>query len=369
MQLPIVFGQPLKSGTQTVVGSIPFKALSPLISIPLRNATTKVGYQRKPTPSRIKKLVAEIRKNGVDIPTAILINARDKSWKRAISRINGCGTFDLSAYRGKFSIVDGQHRTQALNTLYKESPTTFGDLKLQFVLMLGASETEELEQFYIVNSTAKSVKTDLALDLLKQRADQDGKVLQHLLETGQDWKVRAQGFVEELNKESNVWREKIRLANEEKRNTIIPSSAFVSSLKSYLDYQYIQALKPAKQYEILDTYWEGIRETVRAPFDRPNDYTLQKGIGVWAMHEIFPHVIEVVRSNGDSLLDPDSYKEVLEPMFENLEGENTKAEEVKGPDFWLIAPKGGVAGGYSSSAGKRVLLSKMIHALPEPEVE
>ena len=39
--------------------------------------------------------------------------------------------------------------------------------------MIGADETEEMTQFYVINSTAKSVRTDLALDLLKQRAEND----------------------------------------------------------------------------------------------------------------------------------------------------------------------------------------------------
>jgi hypothetical protein len=34
--------------------------------------------------------------------------------------------------------------------------------------MIGAGELEEMRQFYVVNSTAKSVRTDLVLDLLKQ---------------------------------------------------------------------------------------------------------------------------------------------------------------------------------------------------------
>ena len=44
---------------------------------------------------------------------------------------------------------------------------------IPFVCVLGASEREEMEQFYVVNSTAKSVRTDLAYDLLKQRAEND----------------------------------------------------------------------------------------------------------------------------------------------------------------------------------------------------
>jgi hypothetical protein len=47
------------------------------------------------------------------------------------------------------------------------------------------AEDEEMRQFYVVNSTAKSVRTDLALDLLKQQYDRDGRVMEQTIETSQ----------------------------------------------------------------------------------------------------------------------------------------------------------------------------------------
>src|SRR3989304_4985013 len=49
-----------------------------------------------------------------------------------------------------------------------------------------------------VNKTAKAVRTDLALDLLKQRAENDPRIMEALLESGQSWKVEAQAVAEEL---------------------------------------------------------------------------------------------------------------------------------------------------------------------------
>ena len=370
MIIPIVEGHTLNSGVKIVAGAIPFNLLGPLISTPWRNATTKEGYQRKPTRSRINKLVGELKAGKVDVPTAILINASHDSWKHSISNEhNGCLKFDLSKYQGKLSIVDGQHRVQALKILHEDSPDRYGDYKLQFVMMLGATENQELEQFYIVNSTAKSVKTDLALDLLKQRADQSGSIMNDLIASGQDWKVRAQGLVEELHSHSDIWRGKIRLANEDKGRTVLPSSSMVSSFKSFLKTPFAESMNFQQQYNLIDVYWQGIRGAIRQPFDSVPDYTLQKGIGVWAMHEILPIVMEIVRSNGDPLMESDSYVPVLETMFETLEGENKNAENVRGHEFWLTAPKGGAAGMFSSSAGKRVLKSKLINCLPRIEIE
>lgn len=370
MKIAVVEGQTLSSGVRTVVGSIALNDLADRISTPWRDARTKEGYQRRPTVARINKLVSDIRKNGVDIPTAILLNARDESWCQSIeNQSDGCLAFDLEKYAGTFSVVDGQHRVTALKELLDEDPDEYGLFRLQFVMMLGASNDQELEQFYIVNSTAKSVKTDLALDLLKQRALQDGKVMDNLIESGQDWKVRAQGLVERLADHSRIWRRRIRLANEPKGVTTIPSASYVTSLKKFLVHPYIQGQSEEDQYRLIESFWSGIEDAMPEPFEYPNSYTLMKGIGVWAMHEIFPTVIEVIRSRGDSLFEPRSHEAVVQPMLENLEGENASAEVVRGHEFWLTAPKGGAAGSYSSSAGKRVLASKLKQLLPKPEIE
>lgn len=367
----VVEGQRLKSGVRTVAGSVRFGLIHDKLSTPWRDARTKEGYQRKPAQGRVAKLMMEIRKGRVDIPTAVLLNAAHPSWESAcfFGEPSQCGFFDLSKYEGKFSVVDGQHRLLALKYLYDEDIERYSSYKIQYVMMLGASEREELEQFYVVNSTAKSVKTDLAFDLLKQRADSDGLVMTALIESGQEWKVEAQALTEMLAERSDIWRRKIRMANEEKGITIIPSSSFVTSFQKMLNNPFFKKISLSKKFELIECYWQAIRDSMPEPFSKNDDYTLLKGIGVWAMHEIMPSVVEIVRSRGDSLFEKDSYIPVLMSMFEALDGENKNADTVRGADFWLTAPKGGAAGSYSSSAGKRVLISKLMQGLPEPEME
>ena len=369
--LAVVKGQTLTSGVQTIVGSFHFQSIHDRIQTPWRDSRTKEGYQRKPAHNRIAKLMMEIRKGRVDIPTAVLLNAPHMSWEQSfVDRGEGeCCSFDMVKYFGKFSVVDGQHRLTALKYLYDEDEERYGSYKIHFVMMLGASKDEELEQFYIVNSTAKSVKTDLAFDLLKQRADHSGLVMTGLIESGQDWKVEAQALTELLAEESEIWRGRIQLANEPKKRTTIPSASFVTSMRKFLNYPFVRNLSRDKKFELIENYWRGIRASIKDPFNKPDDYTLLKGIGVWAMHEIFPEVIEIIRTNGDQLFDENNYVPILSAMFEDLEGENKNADLVKGADFWLTAPNGGAAGSYSSSAGKRVLISKLLQNLPEPDIE
>lgn len=370
-EIPVIMGQVLSSGVKTIVGSVRYMHLHERLFTPWRDARTKQGYQRKPAQGRILKLMMEIRRGRVDIPTAVLLNARHGSWGGALKERadSDCSTFDLGAYKGTLSVVDGQHRLAAFRGLMAEDPAKYGDFKIQFVMMLGADEGQELEQFYIVNSTAKSVKTDLAYDLLKQRAEHDGKVMTGLIESGQNWKVEAQAITEMMAENSDIWRNRIRLANEDRGITTIPSASFVTSLRKFLNYPLLKNVGRERKFLILESYWRGIRSAMPDPFKESQKYTLMKGIGVWAMHEILPEIAELVRSNGGSLLEDENYSVLLQPMFDQLDGENKDADFVKGADFWLTAPRGGAAGSYSSSAGKRVLISKLLSGLPDLELE
>ena len=102
-------------------------------------------------------------------------------------------------------------------------------------------------------------------------------------------------------------------------------------------------------------------------FDDPQKYTLQKATGVAAMHTLLITLLELVRSKGQSVVDPDSYAHALPDSLLKLEGDTRDGEPARGADFWL-AGAGGAAGSYSSNAGRRVLVSKLRAQLPELEV-
>jgi DGQHR domain-containing protein len=339
--------------------------------IPYHDPRTKKGYQRPPQEPRINELVGDLRKERVDLPTAILLNLRDKEARRALHE----NALDVTSLRegttegGKFYVVDGQHRVLALKRLIEEfdSDGKWKRFMIPFVCMVGATEHEEMDQFYIVNSKAKSVRTDLALLLLRKRADEDDGVYEALIEKGRDWQVKAQKIVEALAEHSPVWRGRIRLPAMEKGDTTIPSASMVTSLKPLLASPYFGQLAEEQQLKLLDAYWRGVREVMRPAFDEPTRYAIQKGVGVITMHGILVHVIEIVRSSGGSVFEPDSYSKVLRRPLETLEGDDSRGLPVKGVEFWRAAD--GAAGSYSSSSGRRVLIAKIRQSLPHVEAE
>jgi DGQHR domain-containing protein len=367
--IPVVQGPTLRSGVSTAVGFMPAGVLIPnRYSIPYYDTRTKKGYQRPPQEARINQLANDLRKDRTDLPTAVLLNLRARDADEALAH-NGLvldppGVGDPA----KFYVVDGQHRILALEKLVREDPTLWTQFMIPFVCLLGASEEDEMEQFYIVNSTAKSVKTDLALALLRRRADADPDVLEALQERGRDWQVLGQAIVEKLSSESSIWKHLVRLPGMEKGETTIPSASFVMSLKAILASPYFAVLKVEQQIKVLDAFWHGIREILRPAFDDPTAFVIQKGVGVTAMHTILPQVVEIIRSKGASTADADAYRDVLKSPLLRLEGDDGDGNPVNGLEFWAVSPKG-AAGSYSSSAGRRVLAAKLRQLLPTVDVE
>lgn len=373
MKIPVVEGQRLNAGVRVFVGSIPVKYLLQLYKVPYRDSLKKEGYQRKPQDARISRFANALRSKRVDVPTSVLLNIRDVSVGDVIKSEDGTHylVIDEKEAKHRLYVVDGQHRVEAFRRLCDDDADKWGEYTLQFVVMIGAPIREEVNQFYVVNTEAKSVRTDLALDLLKHRAEADSRVMEEVIERGQDWKIEAQAITEDLNLNSAVWRSKIRMANSDKAESVIPSASFVVSLRPLLvNSPFYKTLSRDQRIKVLDAYWQGIRRALREPFDtNPEDYSLLKGIGVTAMHEMLVNAIEIIRNRGESVFDADAYTEVIEPVLSRLEGDNTEGENVRGADFWLNSKLGGAAGSYSSSAGKRVLFAKLRTLLPTLEVE
>lgn len=363
----IVSGTPLRSGTPLISGFLPVGAILGNFEIPYYNHTTKRGYQRQPQDSRINQLAAEIRKDRVDLPTAILLNIRSRDAVKAV-RSGKLHIQELLTTGSKFYIVDGQHRVLSFEKAVDEGWLAGRDFLIPFTCMLGADEDEEMAQFYIVNSTAKAVRTDLAYALIKRRAETEDGLMEALQERGKEWQVLGQTIVERLAVESVVWRGRIRLPAMEKPGTIIPSASMVASLKPLLSTPFFGRMNIEQQLRVLEAYWEGIRNVIRDAFDDPAEFSVQKGVGVTVLHVLLPEVLELVRDRGLSPTEPASFEKLLSKTLTEIQGENAEGEVVTGLDFWAVSPRGAV-GSYSSSAGRRVLIAKLRTLLPKLEMD
>lgn len=377
-KIPVVRGSDLRGGVGTVVGVMMADILVKRHNVPVHAShhVKKTGYQRVASRPRVNRLAANLNKRKVDLPTAVLLSIRDVSDNEVLSTDNeGRLILDLGEDGQEQNIptlyvVDGQHRIKALEKSITEDGTSrLRNFKIPFVCMLGATEEQEMEQFYVVNSNAKSVSTDLALALLKEMSQND-EFMQDLTSKGKKWQIQAQTATEMLAKSSSVWANRIRLANMPKGATTIPSASMVKSLETLFRHtSMFMAVKDAeKQMQIIDAYWKGIRKVLRKAFDEPRSYSVQKGIGVKALHGIFPLVIEHVRSKGKSIFSDAAYQDILDEPLNNLEGTNSNGEHVAGLEFWQTGKKGAVAT-YSSGAGENALIEALKLLIPPIEAE
>ncbi len=367
VRIPVLDAPPLRSGTPVVTGVVPVDVLVARHIVPRRDHTRKTGYQREVSTTRVNRLVAELKSGRVDLPTALLLNIRHFDRMSHRTQQDGRDFLSLGS-DDHFYVVDGQHRVEALLRLVEEDPAKWGTLAIAFVCLLGADEREEMRQFYVVNSTAKSVRTDLALDLLKQQAEADPNIMDGLIERSEDWKVRAQTIVEELAHVSPVWRGLIRFPGQVAGSTTIGNSGMVGSIKQLLATPYFGQLTSENQVKILDAFWQGLRKALPEAFDLPSDFALQKSTGVQVMHTVLISALEYIRSKGLSVIEPASYADAFSEALEDLQGDTRDGSVVTGLDFWRAGGEG-AAGSFSSNAGRRVLTAKIKARLPRPEVE
>ena len=371
----VVRGPTLRKNIKTVVGVMPAETLVRHHYVPHRNVVKDEGYQRNPTTSRITELARELKSQSVDLPTSVLLNIRNIEEDDLLTPTGGDNYRlnldpDKATGEHRLYVVDGQHRIYALKKAIEEYEVDIHNIKIPFVCMLGADEFHEMEQFHVVNSNAKSVRTDLALNLLKSRAQIDREFAESIEKKGQGWQVEAQILTEHLATSSSVWKGKIRLPNEPLNKTTIPSASFVRSLKPLLGQPTLfKSIKPVeRQAQVIDAYWKAIRRVLPEAFEEPASYNIQKGVGVEVLHAIFPVVIDSARSSGSgSLFNPKSYLPTIENALKEIEGLNGDGMPVQGVMFWSTG-RAGAAGAFASGAGKRRLAEFLLNLLPDVEL-
>ena len=237
-------------------------------------------------------------------------------------------------------------------------------------ITLGLGTTDEMKEFYEVNTNAISVKTDLAFTLLYRMAESDPELQQYLADSDKDWITRGQGVLRVLEGLEGPWKGRFQAANQRKKKgdgIIIPMPQFINSLKPVLEMPLLKRADSETIANILNAYWQGIEMVLPEPFEGdPSDFVIQKGQGTVALHRVLPQVIEVVRASAGRLGDPAPYADAMRRL-PDLNGEAVDADgnlvTKTGSEYWRV---GSVASGFSGDAGRR-RLARLIQAhLPAP---
>lgn len=368
----VIKGPTLRSGHELVVGVIAVEKLVRHAHVPTHHHERSVGYQREAQAARVSRLAAELLEEKVDLPTSVLLSLRDVRFEDVAEKLDDRSYLlrldpDKADAEHRLYVVDGQHRYLALKKALESGPR-LRNFKVVFTCMIGATEDDEMEQFYVVNTNAKSVRTDLALHIMKERAHRDPGFAGGLREKGEGWKVLAQELTEALGRSSGCWDKRIRFPNSPKAETTIPSSGLAKSFKPIADRTLLfQGNVPTEtRAQMIDAYWKAVREVYPEAFENPAGYNLQGAIGASTLHEVFPLVYELVRQNGGKGFTPECYRVHIEGPLLALEHVNGEGQVVSGADFWRKGSLGASAG-FSSGAGKRVLAEMLKDLFPVPD--
>jgi len=345
------------------VGFIRAKDLIPRTRISYREFEGSKGYQRLPSAPRVNSLSRSLVNRKVDLPTALLLNLREYDPAVHLVGSSDGGTF-LQLADDYLWEVDGQHRCEALKRALQDDYERFKDYTIPFVVGLGWPEAYEMEQFFVVNSNAKSVPTNIAYDILAELGQEVPGLMQDMEESGRAWQVHGQELAVELSTSSSIWVSRIQFSNEPKAMSTLQSAGFVNSLKPILSTAYFGRLTRGAQGKVMAAYWDAVKTILPEAFVEPQNYVIQKSLGVSVMHTIFSDVLELVRDSDSPVTEPSSYVRVMEHALVNLQGDTAGGVQVSGSDFWISGSQG-AAGTYSSSAGRRVLTARLRVMLPK----
>jgi DGQHR domain-containing protein len=165
-----------QNGTEMFLVAIPLKNLAELdirverfdasLFDKLRNGSItpeellqKQGYQRAIERNRANRFAAYLQQDSAISPTVVLVN--DRNGACSYDEETGEVTFDSSV---PLFVFDGQHRKDGYNKAYLERPELEGFPALM-VVTSDLDKRREMEQFQVINGTAKGVKTNLVIEI------------------------------------------------------------------------------------------------------------------------------------------------------------------------------------------------------------
>lgn len=316
-----------------------------------------LGYQRqlsKIAVEKIKDFILKETKNPL-LPTAILVNSREP-----LDYKDNGGGFGVLTVKNTLYIIDGQHRFEAWTQMMQDPALEemYGDYEFPLIVLSGFEEYREIEQFYVINSKQKKIKTDLAQRhslALAKHSETEG-----LIPSEKRWELSAVKITDILNEQLEcIWNKKVILADDTadlRKTKFISQSSFVSSLKPlFLGSKPIFKIEKGvnnldKWAKIIADYWDIIEKYYPNAVQNTRDYSLMKTVGVFSFHIFLERILQETKDISEAMKLIDTK---IRKASENGYGEN----------FWRVKQsestknQGKYAGAFSSAVGhKRIAM-------------
>ena len=275
------------------------------------------GYQRTPTPARVKDFGRYIGDNRQS-PTSIMINVRDANVQfRPFPGTPKFGVLTVPA-KGNLYVVDGQHRLEGLRYIYDELKKRGVRMNFEFpVIITNMSKYEEALQFAIINRTQKGLRTELVDLVLKKISSSEDPLraqkLPKIISRDLGWKTVAMAISDHL-KTLDIWNGKLQEPNEKKTpQNVATMATVVSSLEPVVDKFGLSMAQAKSVAETLGKFWEAVGDLCPlSTRQNPKASVLMKTLGVGVMHLLFIDVIHIAQDFHNDRRDKDTFKSILE---------------------------------------------------------
>lgn len=275
------------------------------------------GYQRKPNTTRVGEVARYLEKDPKPLlPTSVLLSYRGRLTVRPCESGALCVDVPDDA---KLWIVDGQHRVGGIERLVGMGRERFRDYMVPVVIVEFADVEDEANQFRVINETMRKVPTDLARRLLAQGyAHVGGRRQLRETQAKRVWETMAVEIIKALGSDADSpWRGRIQGPNETKsRNHVVRELSFSTSLKPILNTSPYKTHATDRLVKMIMAYWKAWEELVPEAFENPEDYVLMKTPGIFSLHQIALHTLEVLRVRGVTSPTKNDFLNILQDLRE-----------------------------------------------------
>ena len=277
------------------------------------------GYQRPPERSRITRIGTYlIKKQGDGLyPNAVLLGSRTPLRFDPMSRRLALPS------EPALRVLDGQHRIEGLRyAICEKHESELAAMPIPVVIVEIQDRTEEMNQFRIINGTAKAVRTDLVNSILTAIAEEQG--VDAILEKDV-WKVVVTKTVDALNRrDDSPWQGILLMPDgvgeKSAPGKITRATSAITSIRSVHDWLVQFGDLEGKNLDgraecltdVLVAYWRAIRNVVPEAFENPADYVIQKTPGLFSLHYLLKDVLLKDIYRGRREWDEPTFQEFIE---------------------------------------------------------
>ncbi|KKK39211.1 hypothetical protein WQ57_05465 [Mesobacillus campisalis] len=319
-----------------------------------KNIKGNEGYQRQLVTNHYRRIAKYIESEDAPIlPPAILAATEPEFMSINSNEIT---------IRKVIRIVDGQHRIQGLRYLKENNPGEYKKIEnyeFPVILMIinKGQKIHEVNTFVNINSKGKKVSTDLAI-LLRDRIREEefNEKIKYLSDKEFEEAIATKIAKKLTQSKESIWYDLIKMAGgEDDKGKPISINAFNQSLNELIKF-YIQASAAERTKGFIDTIVSELTPLLSSAWDiavlkwsecffvnKPNKhnklFNIQKGIGVYPIHQLLGECLLLSDSDTDrALLE---FKKIIK---------KSKVEYTE----WKI---GGILSSYNSKAGFKIIAS------------